>query len=121
MKPIRRCTACKAPFEVDQRNQDRHRYCSGPVCQRERRRHAQEKRRLAARRKLPDRGANRTLSRLRAKVRPPQRSDALEDPLLVGLIAILTGAQNMDEVRESALRFAKRGKEIIGNRHPPIL
>ena len=114
MKKARKCRACQKPFGVDLRNEGRHAYCSRPDCQRQRRRLAQNFRR-ARRPRLETTQTPAAASRLQGRLMKPREADMhLENPLFIGLISMLTGSTDLEEIQAVGRKLYQRGCNILG-------
>ena len=115
-KTVKRCEACKQPFEADPRTEERQAYCSSSGCQRERRRRSQRHRRIEKssfhqpRRETPGGGENS--SRLHGASRLIEADTITEDPLILGLMSMLCGTDNLDELQAMMMRLKIRGQKI---------
>jgi len=111
MKNTRNCKACGRPFEVDGRNVQRHSHCPDVPCQRERRTLAQARRRA-------NNKATKTrsvaASRLQCALKPTEADMLTEQPLFIGLLSMLTGSSDLQELQAVARRLHERGRDILG-------
>jgi len=113
MPNTRKCKACGRPFEIDRRNADRHSCCSDAACQRARRALAQARRRVSQRTKTKLTAA----SRLQRGVKPTEADLLAEHPALIGLLSMLTGSSDLQELKIVFRRLSDRGRDILGFSH----
>ena len=110
------CLACKQPFEKDPRTISRQTFCSKAECQRERRRRSQKLRRLRQRR--PTQSENRSpsgginFSQLQCKMKPTKAESVLEDVFIQGLISMLSGTSDLNEVKNTIRCIFKHGRKL---------
>jgi len=97
-------------FKIDCRAAHRHLYCANPMCQRSRRTQAQARRRAnqAAQTQSTE------SSRLQSGVKPGEADILAENPLFVGLISMLTGSNDLDEIKIVSRRLYERGRGLLG-------
>jgi len=119
-KEAKTCEACKQPFKADLRAERQQRYCPMLECQRERRRRSQRLRRAAksSLRKQNSEilaGGNK-FSQLQSASRRFEAPMISEDPLIVGLIAMLCGTDNPDHLRTTMRSLKERGQTIMKER-----
>ena len=113
MKEKPNCLACKQLFDKDSRTVSRQTFCSRAECQRERRRRSQKLRRLRQGRsedRLSSRGIN--FNRLQCEMKPIEAKSTLEDPFVQGLISMLIGTNDLDEVKNAIRRLIKHGQKL---------
>jgi hypothetical protein len=120
-----KCKACGRRFKADRRNQDRQSFCSRKSCQRQRRTLQQRLRRLNA--------ATRPGSPGPASVAPqgPRRLQAAsviseadiraENPVIIGLISMLTGTTDLEQIEKTYRQLWLRGMQIICEKSGPEL
>ena len=117
IKTVKTCEACKQPFEADLRTEGQQRYCSMRECQRERRRRSQRLRRAAKSSLNKPSGeiliGGNNYSRLQAASSQFEAPMITEDPLIVGLIAMLCDTDNLDQLRTTMRSLRKRGQSIL--------
>ena len=117
IKTVKTCEACEQPFKADLRAERQQRYCRMLECQRERRRRSQRLRRAAksSLRKQNSEilaGGNKS-SQLQSASRRFEAPMISEDPLIVGLIAMLCGTDNPDHLRTTMRSLRERGQKIM--------
>ena len=113
MKEKPNCLACKQPFDKDPRTVSRQTFCSRTECQRERRRRSQKLRRLRQGRsedQLSSGGIN--FNRLQCEMKPIEAESILEDSFVQGLISMLMGTNDLDEVKNAIRRLIERGRKL---------
>ena len=113
MKEKPNCLACKQPFDKDPRTVSRQTFCPRAECQRERRRRSQKLRRLRQGRsedRLSSGGIN--FNRLQCEMKPIEAKSTLEDPFVQGLISMLIGTNDLDEVKNAIRRLIKHGQKL---------
>lgn len=116
MKKKSNCFACKQPFDKDPRTMSRQTFCSRAECQRERRRRSQKLRRLRQSRtaqsedSLSSDGIN--FIRLQSSTKPNEAYSMLEDPFIQGLISMLSGTSDLDEVKNTIRHVIERGRKL---------
>ena len=116
MKKKSNCFACKQPFDKDPRTMSRQTFCSRAECQRERRRRSQKLRRLRQRRtaqsenSLSSDGIN--FIRLQSSTKLNEADSMLEDPFIQGLISMLSGTNDLNEVKNTIRRIIERGQKL---------
>ena len=114
MKKTRKCKACDRPFAVDHRNTEQHAFCARTACQRRRRRQAQRQRRQRRRPATAGTQAIGAHSRLHSSVKPGEAAIPLQNPLFIGLISMLTGSTDLEEIQNVARRAYQQGCNILG-------
>jgi len=110
MKITRKCRACGSLFAVEQRNANRHFHCPAVACQKSRRALAQQRRRQAQ----PARPGVKGARRLQAGPKPPEATILQEHPMFMGLLSMLTGSSDLQQLKIMAGRLAERGRDILG-------
>ena len=112
MKSTHHCKACGRSFEVDCRNVRHHSHCPDAPCQKARRALAQARRRASNR-------ATRTKpvapSRLQRSLKPSEADMLAEHSMFIGLIAMLTGSSDHQEIQSFSSRLYRRGCDILGS------
>jgi hypothetical protein len=120
METARKCRACGRQFRPDSRNRDRQSYCSRPACQQQRRASGQRQRRQRARSAAgvpqaptPPGGPQWASVISEADIR-------LENPVIIGLISMITGLTSLEEIQKVYRQLWLHGKEILaaGESHP---
>jgi hypothetical protein len=114
MKNTRKCRACGHVFEVDQRNQHRHFYCSTARCQRTRRLLTQQKRRQRQKIDLSAKKRVAAPTRLHPHEKPTEADMIANHPLMIGLISMLTGSTDLQDIATTARQLYQRGRDILG-------
>ena len=113
MKEKPNCLACKQPFDKDPRTVSRQTFCPRAECQRERRRRSQKLRRLRQRRSEDRRSSGGiNFSRLQCEMKPIEADSMLEDPFVQGLISMLIGTNDLDEVKNAIRRLIEHGRKL---------
>ena len=115
MKTTRKCNACARLFAVDHRNDHHQSFCPRASCQRLRRTQAQKRRRTTRSTKASRRAVGAS-SRLRAEVKPTEADLHAEHPMFIGLISMLTGLTDLEDIRPVFRRLCERGRNILGHR-----
>ena len=115
MKATRNCKACARPFAVDHRNGHHQAYCPDAECQRQRRTEAQKRRRTThvTKAALDSAGVS---SRLRPEVKLTEADWYAEHPMIIGLISMLTGSTDLEEIKTVCRKLGERGRNILGHR-----
>ena len=118
MKNTRKCSACKAAFTVDYRNNQRHAYCPQGSCQRARRRQEQRLRRALekSRQLLTD-----ALEGSRRLQRASPSLDAVfsaQSPVIIGLISTLTDSRSREDIEKTIRSLWQRGQSILDQINP---
>ena len=113
MKTTTNCKACARLFRVDHRNRHHHSYCSDAKCQRQRRAQAQKDCRTKSAAEGSRRVAGAT-SRLQAGVKPSEAVWHTESPMFIGLISMLTGSTDLEDIKAVCRRLNERGSNILG-------
>jgi len=111
MKNTRHCKACGRSFDVDCRNGRHHSHCSQAACQRARRASAQARRRASAKATGTKPVAP---SRLQPALKPTEADMLAEHPMFIGLIAMLTGSSDLQEIQIISRRLYRHGRDILG-------
>ena len=94
----------------------RQTFCSRAECQRERRRRSQKLRRLRQRRtaqsenSLSSDGIN--FIRLQSSTKLNEADSMLEDPFIQGLISMLSGTNDLNEIKNTIRRIIERGQKL---------
>jgi hypothetical protein len=115
MKMLRNCLSCSRRFTIDPRNDHHQTYCPDAPCQRQRRALAQQGRR-ASRSVESRREEVGATSRLQAGVKPTEADWHVKDPMFIGLILMLTGSTNVEDIQAVCRRLQERGRNILGGR-----
>jgi hypothetical protein len=113
MKNACKCRVCGREFQPDGRNQGRQGYCSRPGCQRQRRTLAQRLRRrksaaVRMRSESPDEAR-----RLQAASVISEADIRSENPAIIGLISMVTGLTNLEDIERVYRQLWLRGKQIL--------
>jgi hypothetical protein len=113
MENTRKCKGCGRSFRPNFRNRDRQEYCVRRQCQRHRKTLRQKQRRQSAKTKLglatapqPGRGLQRASDISEADIRT-------ENPVFVGLISMVTGLTDLEDIQRVYRQLWLRGKEIL--------
>ena len=113
MENTRKCRACGRKFKPDTRNRERQTYCSHRACQRQRRTLGQKQRRQRT-------GVQSDGAKPPNQAREPQRASGLseadlsaENPVLIGLISMVTGLTNYEDLERVHRQLWIRGRQII--------
>ena len=123
MRNTRECQACGKIFTPDRRNGQKQTFCAKQQCQQRRRTLRQKLRRhhaaLPGASAVPQPTAQTALS-------GPQKASVLskvdfgsENPVIIGLISMLIGSDDIDEVEAAYRRFKMRGIQIASLRSMP--
>jgi hypothetical protein len=108
-----KCSACGAEFAPDRRNQGRQSYCTRKGCQRERRAVRQRLRRLEAVGKAGLLGSQPGPRRLQAASVISEDAWRPENPIIIGLISMLTGSIDLKEIQLVCQKLRERGTAIL--------
>jgi hypothetical protein len=122
MEKTRKCRGCGAALKTDHRNEDRQVFCRKKGCQRLRRtlgqrlrRQRQQSKQLTAKGPtLPPRPTRRPQTA--SLISPPDIST--EDPVIIGLISMITGSTDLDMIRATHRQLWIRGTHILTGRQP---
>lgn len=113
METTRKCKGCGSSFSPDSRNQGRQDYCSKRQCQRQRKSLRQRQRRESAKAKPglattsePGRGLQWASDISEADIRA-------ENPVFIGLISMLTGLTDLEDIQRVYRQLWLRGREIL--------
>ena len=113
MENTRKCRACGRTFKPDFRNRERQAYCSHRACQLQRRTLAQTQRRQRA-------GVQSDGSKTANPARGLQEASVLseadlsaENPVIIGLISMVTGLTNYEDLERVHRQLWMRGRQII--------
>ena len=113
MKTSRICIGCTKRFTVDNRNDRHHSYCSDLNCQRLRRAQAQKRRRTqqATGASCGVAGAG---TELQADVKPTEADWPAAYPMFIGLISMITGLTDLEDIKAVCRNLHERGANILG-------
>jgi hypothetical protein len=113
MENTRKCKGCGRSFRPTSSNRDRQEYCVRRQCQRQRKTLRQRQRRQSAKAKLglvtapqPGRGLQGASDISEADIRT-------ENPVFVGLISMVTGLTDLEDIQRVYRQLWLRGKEIL--------
>ena len=121
MESTHKCRACSRKFKPDPRNRGRQSYCSRRDCQRQRRtlRQKQRRQQLAPQLGVPG---------LPARSRRPQTASVIpkadvraENPVIIGLISMLTGLTTLEEIERVYRQLWLQGMNILSANHAQAL
>jgi hypothetical protein len=110
MKNTRHCKACGQRFELDHRNERHHSYCPDASCQKVRRALAQGRRRA----NQATRAEPVAPSRLQQGLKPTEADILAKHPMFIGLLSMLTGSSDLQELQAVSRRLHDRGRDILG-------
>jgi len=117
MKSTVKCKDCEREFAPDRRNQWRQAYCPTKSCQRRRRTLQQRLRRQkeAARPKRPESPFNEPEGgrRLQTASVISEADFRAENPVIIGLISMLTGTIDVEQIERTYRQLLLRGMQII--------
>jgi hypothetical protein len=111
MKSTRHCKNCGSSFNVDSCNVRHHSHCPVAACRSARRALAQACRRAS---KNATRTKPAAASRLQRTLKPTEADLLAENPTFIGLISLLTGSSDLQEIQITARRLYRRGSDIPG-------
>ena len=100
---------------MDHRNDHHQFFCPTPKCQRVRRTLAQKRRRRQRSAEV-NRGSDGARSRLQAEVKPTEADWYAQQPMFIGLISMLTGLTDLEDIKGVCRGLYERGRNILG--HP---
>ena len=103
MPAMTHCRACGEPFTPDFRNRKLQVYCGQPDCQRQRRSQAQRERRRSPRKEAP----------LTRRLKPSEAAWLKKHPLIIGLISVLMGSTDLNEIETFCAAASERGRRIL--------
>ncbi len=112
MKTTRNCRVCGSAFEIDHRNVRHHAFCARAECQKVRRALSQAGRRASK----ATHASLGPFSRLQISVKPTEADKLAEHPLFIGLISMLTGSSDREEIETICRRLHDRGRNILSLR-----
>ena len=121
MKNTRKCSGCGRTFKPEPRNLGRQAFCSRPRCQRQRRTLQQKQRRQSARAKQshgPSPGPGR---RLQGASVISEADIRAENPVFIGLISMVTGLTNLEDIQRVYRQLWLQGKAILASGEGPAL
>jgi len=103
MAAQRKCRACGKHFEPDYRNHANQAFCKWPECQGSRRAEAQRKRRALAKK----------VNSLTRRLKPSEALWLRKNPLIIGLVSVLIGSTDLQEIETFCASAILRGKKIV--------
>jgi len=103
MATKRKCRACGKSFSPDYRNQKEQAFCPRAECRRIRRAEAQRKRRERA-----SRGEHLT-----RRLKPSEAAWLRKNPLIIGLVSVLIGSTDWQEIESFCAAAILRGTKIL--------
>ena len=103
MASKRECRACRKSFSPDYRNQADQAFCPRPECRRFRRAEAQRKRRNRP-------GQDHLLTR---RLKPSEARWLRKNPMVVGLVSVLIGSTDWQDIEAFCAAAALRGRKIL--------
>src|SRR6266403_2095957 len=103
MPAMNHCEACGKSFTPDFRNRKRQVFCGLAECQRQRRNQAQRERR-----RIPRKEGLRT-----RRLKPSEAAWLKKHPLIIGLISVLMGSTDLNEIETFCAAASERGRRIL--------
>ena len=116
------CRGCGAKLKADYRNAQRQHFCGRKGCQKLRRTLRQRLRRQG---QHSTQVPSKTASAKPKQTRRPQEASlisevavAAENPVIIGLISMITGSTNLEEIQATYRQLWLRGVQILEGREP---
>ena len=116
------CRGCGALLKADYRNAQRQHFCGRKGCQKLRRSLRQ---RLRRQRQRPTRMPSKKPGAKPKQARRPQEASLIseaeitaESPVIIGLISMITGSTNLEEIQATYRQLWLRGVQILEGRKP---
>ena len=106
----RRCKACGQRFKTDHRNERHHSFCQNAKCQKMRRALTQTRRRANKAVKAGPLAS----SRLQHGLKPTEADMMAKHPIFIGLLSMLTGSSDLQELQAVSRRLYERGRDLFG-------
>ncbi len=113
MENTRKCKGCGSSFKPDSRNQSHQEYCSRRQCQRQRKSLRQRQRRQSAKAKLGLAGASKPGRGLQWASDISEADIRAENPVFIGLISMVTGLTDLEDIQRVYRQLWLRGREIL--------
>ena len=113
MENTRKCKGCGESFKPDSRNQSRQWYCTRRECQRQRKTLRQRQRRQSRKAKPVLAAAPQPGSGLQRASDISEADIRTENPVFIGLISMVTGLNDLEEIQRVYRQLWLRGKEIL--------
>ena len=117
MEKTRKCKGCGATLKADYRNKDRQSFCARKACQKLRRARGQRIRRQQQRAAKPTSKAQIGTPK---PARRPQEASLVsppdiraENPVIIGLISMITGSIDLEEIAATHRQLWIRGQQIL--------
>src|ERR1035437_2983165 len=104
MASKRKCQACGKSFSPDYRNQADQAFCPRPACRRFRRAEAQRQRRNRSSQDDP----------LARRLKPSEALWLRKQPMIIGLVPVLIGSIDGQEIEAFCAAASFRGRNILG-------
>jgi hypothetical protein len=122
MEKTRKCRGCGATLKADYRNAKRQHFCDRKGCQKLRRTLRQGLRRQGQRAtQVPSNSPSGEPNRARR----PQKASLIsetditaENPVIIGLISMITGSTNLEDIQATYRQLWIRGVQILEARMP---
>jgi len=120
MEKTRKCEGCGANLKGDYRNAQRQHFCAKQACQKLRRTLRQRLRRQ--RQRSEPSGSERPLPKFNSRRRPqaasliPEADITAENPVIIGLISMITDSTSLEELQATYRRLWIRGVQILEGR-----
>ncbi|MDC8451232.1 MAG: hypothetical protein LV473_23215, partial [Nitrospira sp.] len=108
-----KCKGCGRSLRPDPRNQGRQEYCSRRQCQRQRKTLRQRQRRQGAKPTLGLAAASQPGRGLQGASVISEADIRTENPVFVGLISMVTGLTDLEDIQRIYRQLWLRGKEIL--------
>ena len=99
MHAKKKCRACGKSFVADPRNHQRQAFCKRPKCQRTRRSETQRKRRKQV--------------SIKGRLKPTDAAWLQQHPLIIGLVALLIGSSDKQDIQNFCAAATQRGVNIL--------
>jgi hypothetical protein len=113
MENVNKCAACGRAFNPDARNHGRQSYCHRAECQRLRRTARQRLRRSKAAAKATPQKSHGETRGLQAASGIAEADIRQENPLIIGLISMITGLTDLESVERVYRHCWLRGLDIL--------
>ena len=118
MGKTNKCKGCGRELKTEPHNRDRQSYCRRQACQRLRRAHRQRQRRHLAVAGPPQGQPTTASSRLQAASDFSEADIRSQNPVIIGLISMITGNADLESIAGVYRQCWLRGLEILSGSCP---
>ena len=115
MQKTLKCRGCGKHFEPDLRNRDRQAYCHRETCQRMRRTIRQRLRRQEQQARAKGSKPQIETTRLQGASLVSEADIRAENPVIIGLISMITGSTDLESIEKVYRQCWLRGTELLSN------